>query len=429
LYSGGFQKIKIVQTPEGIVDFQDEGTFDNINSAITVSYGKKVVSNTSVGIAAKIVTRKLDTEQDTMITGDLSLLMTGVKQNLPNLNLAFGIRNLIHMEFNTDDKLPLILKFGVSNKFLKNRLNCAFDFEKNLSAYGGDFGKNLAATPNWAIGLEYWVVNFAALRVGFNGEKEIRESNIGIGLKTTVEEWGDYGLDLAFAMHELGQSFRLSGTWRFGKSYIQNRDATVKRLMQEAIEIVRRGNFLLAYSKFEQAFNVDPTNKDISNSMTRLQEIISFINRATANTEEENAIRKGASSYVESDIQNAINSFRYAYYKNPQNTKLLNLLNQLEKKAGLPVTEAYREEIVGFTMIDKKIYDARQAVMQGKYDEALIRCQEILNLEPKNTTAMEIMGSVFFMMNRPDKAREVWMKVLEIDPTNKIVQQFLNELK
>jgi Flp pilus assembly protein TadD len=79
-------------------------------------------------------------------------------------------------------------------------------------------------------------------------------------------------------------------------------------------------------------------------------------------------------------------------------------------------------------MIDQKVYDARQAIIDGKYDQALVKCQEILNLEPNNTTALEIMGSAFFMMDQPEKARQVWMKVIELDPTNKVVPEFLNQL-
>jgi hypothetical protein len=33
------------------------------------------------------------------------------------------------------------------------------------------------------------------------------------------------------------------------------------------------------------------------------------------------------------------------------------------------------------------------------------------------------------MMDQPDKARQAWMKVLEIDPTNKVIPQFINQLK
>jgi len=95
----------------------------------------------------------------------------------------------------------------------------------------------------------------------------------------------------------------------------------------------------------------------------------------------------------------------------------------------LPPTESYKESIAGFTIVDQKVFDSRQAIIDGKYDKALMRAQEILNLEPNHVTALEIMGSAFFMMDQPDKAKEVWMKVLEVDPTNKVVPQFLNQLR
>ena len=132
---------------------------------------------------------------------------------------------------------------------------------------------------------------------------------------------------------------------------------------------------------------------------------------------------------MEGDNKTAVNGLRYAYYKNPSNTKVLSLLNKLEQELGLKPTDMHKEDVVGFTIIDQKVYDARQAIIDGKYDESLIKCQEILNLEPENITAMEMMGSAFFMMDQPDKAKEIWMKVLELDPTNKIVPEFLNQLK
>jgi tetratricopeptide (TPR) repeat protein len=101
----------------------------------------------------------------------------------------------------------------------------------------------------------------------------------------------------------------------------------------------------------------------------------------------------------------------------------------MEKEMGISITPVYKEEAAGFTMLDQKVYDARQAIIEGKYDQALIKCQEIMNLEPENITALEMMGSAFFMMDQPEKAKQVWMKVLEIDPSNKVVPDFLNQLK
>ena len=161
----------------------------------------------------------------------------------------------------------------------------------------------------------------------------------------------------------------------------------------------------------------------------KLQVIIGSIDTVVGDTEDAVATRKGIVSYIEGDDSGSISAFRYAYYKKPDNLKLLSLLNRLERELGLPITDAYKETIAGFTIIDQKIFDARQAIIDGKYDRSLLITQEILNLEPQHVTALEIMGSAFFMMDQPEKAKEIWIKVLEIDPTNRIVPQFLNQLR
>jgi len=414
LFSGGFEKVNIQIDPkQGIIDIKTLDKFDDIQTAFTAAYGKKVLENISIGVATKFIQRSLDNIKDFIFTFDAALLMQGINPKFPNLNIGFGIKNLLTQSFDTEDKLPLIVRFGISNRFLKDKLLLSFDLEKNLKAQ-----------PTWCVGTEYNIVNFLALRLGFTGETGFRESNAGFGIK-----YKDYLVDYAFAIHDMGFLHRISGTWKFGRDITQNREALIRKYLKEAETSYQRGNFLIAYEKFDGAYSIDPTDKKIAKMMSRIKEVIGFIPKASADTEEETSIRKGVASYIEDDITGAINAFRYAYYKNPQNLRLLQLLNRLEQANNMEITEQYKEKIGGFTIIDKKIYDARQAVIEGKYDQAIIRCQEILNLEPNNTTALEIMGSAFFMMNQPDRARDVWEKVLEIDPSNKVVREFLEELK
>jgi tetratricopeptide (TPR) repeat protein len=195
------------------------------------------------------------------------------------------------------------------------------------------------------------------------------------------------------------------------------------------MEAYRKGNFLLAFNRIEAALDINPSNKEIRNMFGRMQLVIGFIPSAATESEEHVSIRKGVGSYVEGDDKGTINALRYAYYKNPKDLKVLGLLNRIEKELGITQTDVYKEDVTGFTIIDQKVYDARQAIIEGKYDQALVKCQEILNLEPQNVTALEMMGSAFFMMDQPNKAKAVWLKVLEIDPTNKVVPEFLNQLK
>lgn len=416
LYSGGFEKVAITfdSNKEDIIDIQTLGTFDDVQTALTMAYGKKIKDNISIGGSMKYVTHTLDDSTNGFLTFDIDALVEGVNGKYPELQLGFGVQNLMSAKFgDTDDKLPIILRTGASHTFLRKKLLVAFDIDKNMKANMG-----------WHLGAEYWVVNFAALRIGFDGEQGIRETSAGFGVK-----YKDYGFDYAFALHDLGLSHRVSGTWRFGPSVSQNREALVRRYLQEGMEAYRQGNFLIAYNKLEAALDIDQTNKDVKKMVERMMVVNSFIQSAPGESEEMVSVRKGVAGYVESDDRTAINAFRYGYYKNPENMKLLALLNKVEKDAGVQLTPPYKEDVVGFTMIDQKIYDARQAIIEGKFDTALVKCQEILNLEPNNITALEIMGSAFFMMDQPDKARQVWMKVIEVDPTNKVVPEFLNQLK
>jgi tetratricopeptide (TPR) repeat protein len=416
LHSGGFEKIAITfdAAQEDIIKIDNLGTFDDSRLAFTLAYGKKIQENLSIGLAGKYISHTLDTSISGAFTTDLTMFLEGVNHTVPGIKLGFGVNNIISSSFgDTDDVMPLIFRMGASHKFLKNKLLVAFDIDKSLMANLG-----------WHIGTEYYLMNYLAMRLGFEGESGIRETTAGFGFK-----YKDYGLDYAFALHELGLSHRVSGSWKIGDSVSVGRTAAVARLMKEAVESYRKGDLLLAHNRLERLLDIDPANKDAQNMSRRLQVIIGHIDTVVGDTEDAVAARKGIVAYLESDDAGAINSFRYAYYKKPENVKLLALLNRIEKEIGLPPTEAYKESIAGFTIVDQKVFDSRQAIIDGKYDKALMRAQEILNLEPNHVTALEIMGSAFFMMDQPDKAKEVWMKVLEVDPTNKVVPQFLNQLK
>ncbi|MCB4791981.1 MAG: PorV/PorQ family protein [Elusimicrobia bacterium] len=416
LSSGGFEKVAVTFNPAqtDIINIENLGTFEDVSTALTFAYGKKIKENTSIGVSGKYITHTLDTSVSGFATFDTTLFVDGMSNTLKDLKLGFGIQNLISTKLgDTDDVLPLILKIGASQKFLRDKLMVALDLDKNMNTNMG-----------WHIGTEYWAINFVALRLGFQGESGLRETTAGFGVK-----YKDYSIDYAFALHDLGFSQRLSGSWRFGPSVRKDRDSLVNRYLQEGIEAYRQGNFMLAHERLEASLEIDPTNKEVQKSFNKIQLITGYVKEATGENEEVSAIRKAVSGYMEGDNKTAINALRYAYYKNPSNVKVLALLNRIEQQLGQKLTDAHKEEVVGFTIIDQKIYDSRQAIIEGKYDEALIKCQDILNLEPENITALEMMGSAFFMMDQPDKAKEIWMKVLELDPTNKIVPEFLNQLK
>ena len=101
----------------------------------------------------------------------------------------------------------------------------------------------------------------------------------------------------------------------------------------------------------------------------------------------------------------------------------------VEKEAGTAELTRRMEGPEQFTWVDQKVYDARQSVYDGKYDIAVRRAQDILDLEPNNLMALKVMGSAFFMMEEKAKAKAVWKRVMEIAPTDKVVADFIKRLQ
>jgi len=415
LLSSGFEKIEIEFDPlsKDIVKIENKGTFDDRQIAFLLGYGKEVMEHVNVGVGMKYITRKLDTVSDTMIGFDVSVLVIGINSRLPKLSLAAGIKNLVSTKMDTEDSLPIIFKVGGSYKLLRDRLTVGLDIEQNINS-----------EMKWMLGTEYWLLNFLAIRIGFEGLSYLKETTAGIGGK-----YQDYTFDYSFAYHELGFSHRVSAGMKWGASVKFDKEEEIKKLLNETLALYSAGKFIESAKRAEIAYQINPNRKEIKKMLDNLLLVSAYISNATDDTEEHQGIRRAVSSLIDNDLAGAVNSLRYAYYKNPDNKKLHELLNRLEQIAELNLTEQYKDEISGWTIIDKKIYEAREDILNGRYTDAIRRTQEILNLEPKNITALEIMGSAFFMMNEPEKAKKVWTKVLELDPANKVIRQFLQELE
>jgi tetratricopeptide (TPR) repeat protein len=158
--------------------------------------------------------------------------------------------------------------------------------------------------------------------------------------------------------------------------------------------------------------------------------VTAFVPQATGGEESVSFVRKGAIAYVDGrDLKVSVNALRYAFNKNPRDERLLGLLNMVEKEAGASDLTRKLDGPEQFTWVDQKIFDARQSVYDGKDDAAVRRAQDVLDLEPNNVTALEIMGSAFFLMEQKDKAVAVWRRVLELDPSNRAVRDFLQSIR
>ncbi|MEK7744933.1 MAG: tetratricopeptide repeat protein, partial [Elusimicrobiota bacterium] len=203
----------------------------------------------------------------------------------------------------------------------------------------------------------------------------------------------------------------------------------VRLLIEQGYEAFKEGDFTLAALRLNQALDAAPNNKQVKAMLARLQLVVGYVPQAQGGEEFQTYVRKGVISYVDGrDLRGSVNALRYAYNKNTKDEKVLALLNLVEKEAGVGEVTRRVDGPEQFTFVDQKLYDARQAIYDGKYDLAIRRAQDVLDLEPANTTALEVMGSAFFMMEEKAKAKAVWKRVLEIDPNNKTVGEFIKRI-
>lgn len=411
LKSVGFERVAIEVNPGGdeIISFKPGGYFDNVERALAFSWGREVSDKLSFGVMAKNISRQLDTSKDGFNAIDIAMLQKFSK----TYRMAMGIQNVFSMASgDTDDKLPLTLKLGQALSLFKGGLVFGFDITKPQS---GDM--------NWRFGGEYWLMSWSALRFGVMGAPEIQEADFGVGLK-----YKNFGFDVAQGVHALGATTRFSVTMRMGRSNRAKHEREVRNAVRQAMQYFKSGYFSKAIEKLKSALDSDPGNAEIRRMISRLELAVGYVPDATGGNEVPTLTRRGIISYVDgNDLKTSVNVLRHAFNKAPKNDRLLSLLNMVEKESGVSELTRRPEGPEIFTYIDQRTYDARQSIYDGKYDLAMRRAQDILDLEPNNETALEIMGSAFYLMDQKDKARVMWEKVLEVNPDNRIVRQFLKQ--
>ncbi|MFI5363603.1 MAG: hypothetical protein ACHQ49_16680 [Elusimicrobiota bacterium] len=387
------------------------GGFTDQQQAIALSWGKNVTETVLFGMSANDVTRKLAGSSDST-----KLLNLGVMKTMgASYRLGLGVQNVFSQTTgDTQDTYPVTIKLGNSLRLFKERLTLSLDAEKVLNG-----------TTDLRFGGEYWVSRWFAFRFGLLGLPAIQEEDFGFGLN-----FKNLSLDVAQGLHDLGSTTRLSATFRFGQSRTDRSTVQVKSFIKQGMDAFQEGNFALAAQKFNQAQDAAPGNKQVETMIGRLSAVTAYVPQATGGEESQTFIRKGAIAYVDGrDLKVSVNALRYAFNKNTRDEKLLGLLNMVEKEAGVAEITRRLEGPEQFTWVDQKVFDARQSIYDGHYDAAVRRAQDVLDLEPNNVTALEIMGSAFFLMEQKDKAVAVWRRVLELDPNNRSVREFLQSIR
>jgi len=422
LYSGGAEK----RDDNNVLT----GSFANEQLAAGLSYGTDIYENKIFwGATGKYINMSLDTFSQTGFTFDTGMYYTPTK----NLSLGADFQNLISNIFGeTDDKLPVVARFGAGYRILDGRLLMALDFGRKFGT--GD------PMDFYAVGFEGKINDLLALRLGKN-QDEIT-AGFGVTFKSIK-------LDYAIGSDFLGPSQRFSLNFRFGKSLnemvlakqpkmledlmapttlaaLTPEDEARKEEMQTkfretyqgGVDLYNKGLYTQSLENFAMAQKIDPTDPNVVIYQERLKLITPIVPQNISGDKASVLTRRGITYFMEGNGEAAVKTIAYALSTEPDNFTISRLLTRIEEKTGFKAE--YAKPVSGMSIVDQKLYECLIAFRQKDYSKVIGICEEVLILEPNNILAYKRLGSAFFALGDKDKAVQTWRRALKIAPDDSL---------
>lgn len=397
----------ITRLYSGKFDGRDENNiptheFSDSQTALGASYGKQIVDVLALGASIKYVTHNLDDHKNGNFTFDIGAMYKSPM--VEHLQVGLNLRNLMGLRTgaDTEDKLPLTLRFGFNYKLLRDKLALVIDLEKSKAPLSYHFGT------------EYWAFEYLAVRFGIDPE----EFTLGFGIR-----YRDYGLDYAFATHDLGGSHRLSASWKFGPSITAASETMALEHYKEAVAAYERGLYQRAVEKLIRALSLDPKNIEAKSKLVKLERVAKIIPREVKETKRAKLIKQAVLSYLDGDIKLTLNALRYLLSVEPEDREVERLLKTIARVEKVDLVE---EITPGMSLVDQKLYNALNYFYEGKYDMTIREAYDVLKLEPNNALAYKRIGSAFFAMGQREKAKQAWNRSLQMNPADKSLREFLD---
>ncbi|MCK5534649.1 PorV/PorQ family protein [bacterium] len=338
--------------------------------AVVLSYGRKLMGNKKIsdqwkaglfgGINIKLIQEKLDDKSAVAYALDIGSLY---KSPVENLSFGFNVQNLGgEIKFVEEgDELPLNIKVGTGYRMLNGDLLLAIDY--NLPNDNDGYINT---------GVEYWLWEIISLRLGYGNNNEVEEGiSYGLGMNN-----GEIGLDYAFEPYEiLGDTHRISISWRFGKDYRANIiDVRVKEYNKQGVRDYRRKDYIKAYQGFKNILVLDSDNKEAKEYVKKIQKEFKEVK---TNREIEEHLELGIKYYEEGKTLKARDEFEAILALVPEQEEAKEWIVKVRTKL-----EEYKEEE------GKTIYKAGLRLYKKKrYDQAREEFQKVLFLNSRHQKA------------------------------------------
>lgn len=157
-------------------------------------------------------------------------------------------------------------------------------------------------------------------------------------------------------------------------------------------------------------------------NLEKVEEAIADCDHIIANNSKNAAAYKiRAGAYVlKNDYDAALADCRSAIALDPNDEDLKSRINDIEQLKATRDSDPQAKEQDLFNM-GFNYFKAQ------KFDEAIKNFTKVLEINPKNITALKIRGAAYATINDFDKAISDWEKVIELNPDDTTVKDWLNK--
>jgi len=351
---------------------------------------------------------------------------------MKHLRVGLNLQNLLSftVKGDTEDKIPVVIRFGSSYQFLNDQLAVAFDLDTQ--------GTRMRA--NYYLGAEYRIFNplrklpyQIALRIGHNYEETI---TFGFGAR-----YLDYSLDYAFGSYEQGSSHRFSASVKFGGSLVEAREQKLQeeRLAQHgkadefyksAEDDGKNGLYASASDKLAKALDYDPEYTEAKRLKEKMDMVSSFLPKVTGDDQNARLSKKAVAQLMDDDAETAAKILEYLLQRdpyNPENDKLIRLGKTMSQKYNVDFKPS--PSPVGMSYVESLLYEALGYFYEGRYNKVIELCEKVLEVEPNNIIALMRLGSGHYAIGNKVKARELWRKAFILDPKRTDLEKFIQKVE
>lgn len=230
------------------------------------------------------------------------------------------------------------------------------------------------------------------------------------------------------ALQELGLAAAPAS--RAEKARLDENRAKARQMMAQSRELMQAGRYLEAAALPIEAMKLDPSDKGVAEYYRRLSFVAESLPSLNLQDKAQSTVHSGVADFLNLKDASAVKKVSYGLSLNPSDVLVDQFLARLEK-----FTSLQAERVKGGTslaLVDQKLMESLMAFKQGQYAKVVSICQEVLDLEPNHTVALQRMGSALFVMKDYSRALQLWKRAydLESDPLQKkSLERYMEEVQ